>query len=121
MVADRPTQSISAEDTFEQDVPLADTEPMIRRLAEKVWLASRKEVRLARTVVFKLKTREFNTLTRSYTPSAPLSSGEELADIAVSLRQRVLLSQDQRFRLVGAGLSNFSHADRHAAQPVLFE
>src|SRR5437899_7389111 len=43
VVPDRPTQSISAEDTFEHDVPLAETEPMIRPLAEKVWAASRKE------------------------------------------------------------------------------
>src|SRR5271169_2731349 len=42
VIPDRPTQSISAEDTFEQDVTLAETEPMIRRLAEKTWEASRK-------------------------------------------------------------------------------
>src|SRR5229473_1907445 len=35
VVPDRPTQSISVEDTFERDVPLAATELMIRRLAEK--------------------------------------------------------------------------------------
>ena len=56
-----------------------------------------------------------------YRQALPLFSSEELADIAVSPRQRDPLSQDQRFRLVGAGLSNFSHADRHAAQPALFE
>ena len=43
VVADRPTQSISAEDTFEQDVLLTEMEPMIRRLAEHTWAASRKE------------------------------------------------------------------------------
>jgi DNA polymerase IV len=42
VVPDRPAQSISAEDTFEHDVPLTETEPMIRRLAEKIWSASRK-------------------------------------------------------------------------------
>src|SRR5579863_10450056 len=42
VVPNRPTQSISAEDTFESDVPMSETEPMIRRLAEKVWSASRK-------------------------------------------------------------------------------
>jgi len=36
VVSDRPTQSISVEDTFEQDVLLPETEPMIRRLAEKL-------------------------------------------------------------------------------------
>src|SRR3989442_15524644 len=59
VVPDRPPQAISVEDTFEQDVPLAETEPMIRRLAEKLWTASRKESRLARTGVLKLKTSEF--------------------------------------------------------------
>ncbi len=36
VIPDRPTQSISAEDTFEQDMPLTEMEPMIRRLAEQV-------------------------------------------------------------------------------------
>src|SRR5258706_9248464 len=31
VVPDRPTQSLSAEDTFEHDVPLTETEPMIPR------------------------------------------------------------------------------------------
>ena len=45
VVPDRPTQSISVEDTFEHDVLLPETEPMIRGLAEKLWSASRKEPR----------------------------------------------------------------------------
>src|SRR5208282_1043452 len=53
VVSNRPTQSISVEDTFERDVLLTDTEPMIRRLTEKLWSASRKESRIARTVVLK--------------------------------------------------------------------
>ena len=74
VVSDRPTKSISAEDTFETDVPLAETEAIILRLAEKVWAASRKEARIARTVVLKLKTSDFNILTRSHTPLTPPAS-----------------------------------------------
>ena len=59
VIPDRPTRSISVEDTFEHDVPLSETEPLIRRLAEKLWSASRKESRTARTVILKLKTSEF--------------------------------------------------------------
>ena len=121
VVPDRPTQSISAEDTFEHDVPLADTEPMIRRLAELTWAASRKESRIARTVVLKLKTSEFKILTRSHTPGSPPSSCEELTNIALSLRERVGLGCEQRFRLVGVGLSNFLEPEDVSAQPALFE
>ena len=121
VVPDRPTQSISAEDTFERDVPLTETEPMIRRLAEKVWSASRKESRVARTVVLKLKTSEFRILTRSRTPEVPPSSCQELTDIALALRERVNLAPQQRFRLVGVGLSNFQEGEDFAAQPTLFK
>ncbi len=120
VVPDRPTQSISAEDTFEQDVLLGDTDEMIQRLAEKVWSASRTESRIARTVVLKLKTSEFKILTRSHTPESPLSSCEELTDIALSLRARVDLGSEQRYRLVGVGLSNFHDREEDAAQPDLF-
>ena len=121
VVPDRPTQSISVEDTFEHDVLLAETEPMIRRLAEKLWSASSKESRMARTVVLKLKTSEFKILTRSHTPGSPPSSQEELTDIALKLRERVDLGPQQRYRLVGVGLSNFREPEDTAAQPVLFE
>jgi DNA polymerase IV len=120
VVPNRPTQSISAEDTFERDIPLAETEPMIRRLAEKVWSASRKESRSAHTVVLKLKTSEFNVLTRSRTSGSPPSSCEEFTNIALALRERVQLSPDRRFRLVGVGLSNFREPEELSEQALLF-
>jgi DNA polymerase-4 len=119
VIPDRPTKSISAEDTFERDIPLAETEALIRRLAEKVWLASRKDGRVARTVVLKLKTSEFNILTRSHTPGVPPESCEELTAIALSLRDRINLGSTQRFRLVGVGLSNFR--DLEQLQSPLFD
>jgi len=115
VVPDRPTQSISVEDTFEHDVPLAEIEPKIRRLTEKLWSASRKEPRMARTVVLKLKTSEFKILTRSHTPSS-----EELTEIALKLQGRVDLGPKQLFRLVGVGLSNFEKSRDELAQPDLF-
>ena len=120
VVPDRPTQSISTEDTFDQDVLLAEIEPMIRRLAEHTWAASRKESRIARTVVLKLKTSEFKILTRRHTPSSPPASCEELTNIALSLRERIGLGPHQRFRLVGVGLSNFCNPEDTSAQPALF-
>jgi DNA polymerase IV len=121
VVPDRPTKSISAEDTFERDVPLDATEDAIRRLAEKVWTASRNETRIPRTVVLKLKTAEFRILTRSLTPAEPVASCEELTSIALSLRERVDLGSSQRFRLIGVGLHNFRDPDDTPAQPILFD
>ncbi len=121
VVPNRPTQSISAENTFESDVPLFETEPMIRRRAEKIWSASPKESRIARAVVLKLKTSGFNILTRSYTPISPPSSCEELTSIALALRDRVHLGEQQLFRLVGVGLSNLGEPEAMPAQPALFE
>ncbi len=96
---------------------------MILRLAEKVWAASRKESRIARTVVLKLKTSDFSILTRSLTPPLPPSSQEELTAIALNLRNRVSLPPHQRFRLVGVGLSNFTNpvdSEDNPTQPGLF-
>jgi DNA polymerase-4 len=121
VVPNRPTQSISAEDTLEHDLLLSEMEPMIRRLAEKVWSASHQEPRVARTVVLKLKTSEFQILTRSATPGSPPSSCDELTEIALSLQERVNLGPQQRFRLVGVGLSHFHERDDPLRQPALFQ
>src|SRR5260370_7552193 len=93
---------------------------MIRKLAEHAWTASRKESRIARTVVLKLKTSEFKILTRSHTPGSPPASCEELTNVALSLLQRVGLRPHQRFRLVGVGLSNFCDPEHGPPQSPLF-
>ena len=107
VVSNRLIKSISSEDTFPADITLIDTEPAIRKLAEKTWTASRREQREARTVVLKLKTAEFEVFSRSHTPLVPPSSCEELTAIAISLRERVQRPSTQLYRLVGVGLSNF--------------
>lgn len=123
VISDRPTKSISAEDTLEQDLPLEEIEPLIRELAERVWSASRRESRIPRTVVLKLKTKEFQILTRSHTPPAPPATCEAMTAIALGLRSRVERQPQQRFRLVGVGLSNFREPAEipETAQPELFE
>ena len=107
VVPNRASKSNSAEDTFEKDIPLAEAKLLIRELADKVWVSSKQNARMARTIVLKLKTREFNTLTRSLTPTVMPASMQEFADIAVSLCERVELEPAQLFRLAGVGLSNF--------------
>jgi DNA polymerase-4 len=122
---DRPTLQVSAEDTFERDLVLDELEPHIRRLAEKTWAAHQREAsgehgRVARTVVLKLKTADFHTLTRSLTPVVRPATATELADIACGLRVRVERPGHTRYRLVGVGLAGFVDRDIHAAQSDLF-
>ena len=118
---DRPTQSISAEDTFAEDLLLGDLAPHIAALAEKSWRAAEKErERVGRTVVLKLKTRDFQILTRSLTPSEPPATLEEFVRHALALRERVDLPSRTRYRLVGVGLSNFMPRDELHAQGALF-
>jgi DNA polymerase-4 len=75
---------------------------MISRLAEDTWTASRKESRVAHTVVLEPKTIAFRILTRSH------------------LHHSLDLYSQKRFRFVGVGLSNFREADHTSTQPALF-
>ena len=119
---DRPTLQVSAEDTFEHDLTLDELEPHIRRLAEKAWTGHQRELgRVARTVVLKLKTSDFHTLTRSLTPARRPLSADELADQACALLLRVERPADSRYRLVGVGLSGFVDQDSYRAQTDLFD
>jgi DNA polymerase-4 len=120
VVPNRPTKSISAEDTFERDLLLSEIEPMIRNLAEKVWAAARKESRVARTVILKLKTSDFKILSRNHTSLSPPSSCAELATIALALCVRVNATPGQRFRWVGVGVSNFEDPQSIGRQQILF-
>ncbi|HEX4870926.1 MAG TPA: DNA polymerase IV [Nevskiaceae bacterium] len=117
---DRPVQSVSAEDTFAEDLPAAELAPHIVRLAEKTWRARQKTPRIPRTVVLKLKTADFRQLTRSLTPSDPPASAEALAELALRCLARVEAPAAQRYRLVGVGLAQFVDA-LPPSQPSLFE
>ncbi len=120
----RPTLQVSAEDTFAHDLTLDELAPHICRLAEKTWAAHQREAqdgRIARTVVLKLKTSDFHTLTRSFTPSTRPVSAAELAEIACALRDRVERPADTQYRLVGVGLAGFVDADSFVAQSDLFD
>ncbi len=99
---------------------LTELPPHVQRMGEKAWQASRKVGRQGRTVVLKLKTSDFRTLTRSLTPPLPPASQEVFIEIAQSLLGRVGASADQRYRLIGVGLSNFDVAEEAEKQPDLF-
>jgi DNA polymerase-4 len=93
----------------------------VKRVSRQcLWTASRNNARAARTIVLKLKTKEFSTFIRSHTPTAPPSTCGEFTDIALSLCERVELGPQQLYRLVGVGLCNFQ-ADENMPSPLFEE
>jgi DNA polymerase-4 len=108
VVSERPTLQVSAEDTFASDLYLDQIDDAVRVLGAKVWAAAAKEgERIGRTAILKLKTSDFQILTRSLTPPSPPASEAELVEIALGLRDRVGMPSRTRYRLVGVGLGNF--------------
>lgn len=118
VVSERPLQSISAEDTFARDLKLDELEPAIRALAARVFAQQDKAQRRGRTVVLKLKTTEFRLLTRSLTPPQAPADAEQLATLALALRERVALPAATRYRLVGVGLHGFADAGASPQQEM---
>ena len=100
---------------------LEELAPHISRLAERTWTAYlREEQRTARTIVLKLKTSDFQSLTRSYTPDSIIGNPEDFLATAMQLCERVNLPAGTRFRLVGIGLANFIDSEQIRPQQSLF-
>jgi DNA polymerase-4 len=117
---DQAAQQVSAETTFDVDLRLDQLDEPLRRLAGRVWEQTRKKGLLGRTTVLKLKTDRFRILTRSHTQGQPVASAEELARVALALRERVTLVPYTRYRLAGVGLSNFADPEEAERQTDMF-
>jgi DNA polymerase-4 len=120
VVPDRPRKSISSETTFATDLPLDALTPTLAAQAAEIFAYAAKRGRRGRTVRVKLRTRDFRTLTRRYTPPAPPASGEEVLAVALELLQRVEAPPAALFRVAGVGLSNFLDEDPALPQSGLF-
>jgi DNA polymerase-4 len=103
---ERDTKSISAEETFAED--LTDRQALqeeVIRLAQRVAGSLERHELLARTVTLKLRNADFHTITRS--ASRPRSTADAEAIAAEVLR---LLDDNWRpgdpVRLIGVGVSN---------------
>lgn len=116
---DRPAKSVSAETTFDVDIHRLDAlEQQLWPLCDKVAQRCKKGRVAGRTVVLKLKTRDFRTLTRSHRLPGPT----QLAEV-VWRHGRALLSHEvdgRAFRLIGIGVADLCD-ESIADQPDLFD
>ena len=104
---DRPSKSVSSEDTFDVDLTLDEVRPIIAKEADRVWKSIEKSQRRARTVTVKLRSANFQTATRRETLPEALSSIEQLVEVATRLLGRFAFGESARYRLAGVGVSNF--------------
>ena len=116
---DRPTKSISAENTFRLDT--ADYDDLV---AEAKGLCAQVATQLARknfaagTIVLKLKTSDFKVLTRNMRLAHPTQRASVIEAQALALIRREV--DGRTFRLIGIGAADLT-APSSADPPDLFD
>lgn len=104
-------KSVSAETTFNNDLSESDElVPILRALAEKVSRRLKASGIAGRTVVLKLKTRDFKLRTRNRQLSDPTQLADKIFRHGLQLLEREM--DGTRFRLLGIGVSELSSSDR---------
>ena len=103
---DRETKSVSAEETFAEDVSARESlAGELRRMADRVARSLEEHGLVGRTVTVKLRLADFTTLTRSASrDNATAHAGAILADALRLLDAN--WEQGTNVRLIGVGVSN---------------
>jgi DNA polymerase-4 len=118
---DRPWKSISAEDTYPEDL----TEPRemraeIERLARRVAASVAKKGLAARTVTVKVRYADFTTVTRSHTEEPPTQDARIIARRAQLLLARTEAGR-RAVRLLGVGTHGLAPQGKYHAPGDLLE
>ncbi|SCK58578.1 DNA polymerase-4 [Streptomyces sp. WMMB 322] len=116
VIAERDAKSVSVEDTF--DVDLTDrslVQAHLARLAERCAERLRAAGRSGRTVVIKVRSYDFSTLTRSETLRGPTDDTGVVREAAARLLDTVDTTSGVRLLGVGvSGLADFTQEDLFA-------
>ncbi|HEX8365580.1 MAG TPA: DNA polymerase IV [Allosphingosinicella sp.] len=117
--ADRPYKSVSAEDTFLED--LSDCEALLGeldRIGRHVWTRIEAKGLAGRTVTLKVKYADFQIVTRARSLGREVAGVEEFVETGRTLL-RSIFPLPKPIRLLGLGLSNLREgAEEAAAGPV---
>jgi len=115
----RDSKSVSNETTFRNDISDGDQlSSILKPLCEKVATRLQNKKVAGGTVVLKLKTTDFKTITRNSQLAYPTQKADILFRSALPLLKREV--DGRAFRLIGIGVSQLSPAN-HADPPDLFE
>jgi DNA polymerase-4 len=103
---DRPTKSVSAEDTFRSDIAhLPQLLDQLRPLCEQVERRLKRADLAGRTVVLKLKTADFQIITRNRQLAQPTQRAPVLFETAERILPTVADGR-RAFRLIGIGVGD---------------
>ncbi|KAG1668248.1 DNA polymerase IV [Nymphon striatum] len=104
-------KSVSHETTFNEDYATADVlVPVLRALSEKVSARLKYKNIAGRTVVLKLKDKEFKSITRSKQVSNATQLADKIFRTALGMLEKEL--DGTQYRLLGVGVSDFVDAER---------
>lgn len=112
---DSERKSVSAETTFNDDIAdLRHLTATLRKLSEKVSARLKASSISGRTITLKLKTKDFQTVTRNRQLADPTCLADTIFKTATELLAREC--DGRKFRLIGVGISDLH--DRALADPA---
>ena len=104
-------KSVSHETTFNEDHATSEVlVPVLRSLSEKVSTRLKEKNIAGRTIVLKLKDKEFKSITRSKQVSDATQLADKIFRTALAMLEREL--DGTKYRLLGVGVSDFVDAER---------
>ncbi len=113
---DRPTKSVSVEDTFAQDtndLELLDDE--IERLTAMLMRRLERHALVGRTLTLKVKYCDFTQVTRSESPGVLLTTANDVTGMAQALLRKTDAAE-HAVRLLGISISNFGEIAHRPAK-----
>ena len=106
----REAKSVSAETTFNEDIAsFAELEPILWRLCEKVSRRLKAGALAGRSVVLKLKDRNFRIVTRTHSGLPPTQLARRLYESARTLLRAT--REGPTYRLIGIGAGDLCEAE----------
>lgn len=104
-------KSVSHETTFNEDHATAEVlVPVLRALSEKVSDRLKHKNIAGRTVVLKLKDKEFKSITRSKQVGGSTQLADKIFRAALAMLEKEI--NGTKYRLLGVGISDFVDAER---------
>jgi DNA polymerase-4 len=114
---DTLSKQYSREETFDKDTKdKGFLKEKLREIADDIFQGLRREERMGRTVVLKVKYHDFELITRSKTLAAAPATSREIYETACDLLEGKTLAGTKAVRLIGLGISGLDLPEKEKKQ-----